>query len=179
MAFQKKVWSDRVAEFINRRILTKTDGTTEIVTVARSEGTISAEGDGFNAKNMNDLEQRIEDEFFSQNETFAKEIEEINNSFVAPDYGKINGDNYKDYKNFTGQFTVLNDGYIIGYSRHETEHILTIDINGFTIASNHVTGNTYIGQFTSLYPVKRGDVVEWSTNFPVYEVCVSFLPLRR
>ena len=59
MAFKKKAWVDRVAEFINRRTLTKEDGSTELVTVARSEGTISKEGDAFNAETMNDLEERI------------------------------------------------------------------------------------------------------------------------
>lgn len=60
MAFNKKAWKDRVAEFINRRLLTKEDGSTDLVTVARSEGTISVEGDAFNAETMNDLEDRIE-----------------------------------------------------------------------------------------------------------------------
>lgn len=63
MAFEKKTWTDRIAEFINRRTLTKEDGSTELVTVARSEGTISAEGDAFNAETMNDLEKRIADGF--------------------------------------------------------------------------------------------------------------------
>lgn len=60
MAFNKKIWKDRVAEFINRRLLTKEDGSTDLVTVARSEGIISVEGDAFNAETMNDLEDRVE-----------------------------------------------------------------------------------------------------------------------
>lgn len=60
MAFNKKTWKDRVAEYINRRLLTKEDGSTELVTVARNEGTISVEGDAFNAETMNDLEDRVE-----------------------------------------------------------------------------------------------------------------------
>lgn len=63
MAFEKKNWKNRVAEYINRRVLTKTDGSTEIVTVARSEGMISQEGDAFDAANMNNLEERIADGF--------------------------------------------------------------------------------------------------------------------
>lgn len=63
MAFIKKTWKDRVSEFINRRTLIKEDGTTELVTVERSEGTISQEGDAFSAENMNDLEKRIFDAF--------------------------------------------------------------------------------------------------------------------
>lgn len=60
MGFTKKTWKNRIAEYINRRRLTMEDGSTNLVTVARDEGTISHEGDAFNAANMNDLEDRIE-----------------------------------------------------------------------------------------------------------------------
>lgn len=59
MGFIKKTWKNRIAEYINRRRLTMEDGSTNLVTVARDEGTISQEGDAFNAANMNDLEDRI------------------------------------------------------------------------------------------------------------------------
>lgn len=65
MAFAKKTWKNRVAEYINRRVLIKEDGTTEEVSVERSEGTVSQEGDAFSAENMNDLERRIEEGFSS------------------------------------------------------------------------------------------------------------------
>lgn len=71
MAFLQKTWKDRVAEYINRRVLTKEDGTTEQVSVERSEGTISQEGDAFSAANMNDLEQRIANEFSEQNKNIT------------------------------------------------------------------------------------------------------------
>ena len=61
MAFKQKTWTDRVSEYPTRRILTKEDGSTEVVSVARAEGEISKEGDAFNAENMNDLEQRVGD----------------------------------------------------------------------------------------------------------------------
>lgn len=83
MAFEQKTWTNRIAEFINRRVLTKEDGTTELVTVARSEGQISQEGDAFNADNMNDLEQRIAEEFTVQNETFSKQISELNTNLAT------------------------------------------------------------------------------------------------
>ncbi len=63
MAFVKKTWTDRVTEFPTRRTLTKTDGTSELVTVSRAEGNVSQEGDAFSADNMNGLETRIADEF--------------------------------------------------------------------------------------------------------------------
>ena len=59
MGFITKLWKDRQSEFPNRRTLTKEDQSTELVTVTRSEGIISEEGDAFSAENMNDLETRI------------------------------------------------------------------------------------------------------------------------
>ena len=67
MAFVKKTWKDRIAEFPTRRRLTKEDNTSELVTVAREEGTLSQEGDAFSAENMNDLENRIDEEFTALN----------------------------------------------------------------------------------------------------------------
>lgn len=67
MAFAKKTWKDRIAEFPTRRRLTKEDNTSELVTVAREEGTLSQEGDAFSAENMNDLENRIDAEFTAVN----------------------------------------------------------------------------------------------------------------
>jgi hypothetical protein len=76
MGFTKKTWKNRIAEYINRRLITMEDGSTNLVTVARDEGTISQEGDAFNAANMNDLEDRIEAEF---NEV-TQSLTNINNS---------------------------------------------------------------------------------------------------
>jgi hypothetical protein len=76
MGFTKKTWKNRIAEYINRRLLTNGDGSTELVTVARDEGTISQEGDAFNAANMNDLEDRIEAGFTEVNQSLTN----VNNS---------------------------------------------------------------------------------------------------
>lgn len=63
MAFEKKTWKDRITEYPTRRSLKRTDGSTELVTVSRAEGDVSQEGDAFSAANMNDLENRIADNF--------------------------------------------------------------------------------------------------------------------
>lgn len=79
-AWAKKVWKDRKTEYPTRRTLTKTDGSQEIVTVARNEGSVSQEGDAFSAENMNDLEERIDAGFTEVNgklisyETFSINI---------------------------------------------------------------------------------------------------------
>ena len=63
--FAKKTWKDRITEYPTRRNLTKSDGSTELVTIARAEGTVSREGDAFSAETMNDLETRVETAFES------------------------------------------------------------------------------------------------------------------
>lgn len=72
MGFTKKTWKNRIAEYINRRLITMEDGSTNLVTVARDEGTISQEGDAFNAANMNDLEDRIEAGFAEINQSLTQ-----------------------------------------------------------------------------------------------------------
>lgn len=76
MAFQKKTWKSRKTEYPNRRMLTKEDGSAELVTVSREEGNISEEGDAFSPANMNGLEDRIEAGFAEQTEKIVK-IDEL------------------------------------------------------------------------------------------------------
>lgn len=58
--YQKKTWKARTSEFPTRRALTDVStGAVQTVNVARDEGTVSEQGDGFSAANMNDLESRI------------------------------------------------------------------------------------------------------------------------
>lgn len=71
MPFVEKTWSDRISEYPNRRLLTKEDGTTEVVLVSREEGVVSQEGDPFNAQNMTDLENRISAGFQSVEQSLA------------------------------------------------------------------------------------------------------------
>lgn len=61
MAYQKKQWKNRISTNPLRRLLTPTDGSSAYtVDVSRAEGTVTEEGDAFNADTMNDLEDRIE-----------------------------------------------------------------------------------------------------------------------
>lgn len=74
MAFSLKTWVNRISEYPNRRKLTHEDGSTELVTVARAEGQISAEGNAFSAEEMNDLENRIKGGFDEVNQSLANTI---------------------------------------------------------------------------------------------------------
>lgn len=62
--FTPKEWKARLVEFAGRRLLRNVaNGETVTYDVSRSEGKVSQEGDAFNTKNMNDLEQRISNGF--------------------------------------------------------------------------------------------------------------------
>ena len=62
--FSAKEWKARLVEFAGRRSLRNVaNGETATYDVSRSEGQVSQEGDAFNTKNMNDLEQRISNGF--------------------------------------------------------------------------------------------------------------------
>ena len=151
MAFLQKTWKDRVAEYINRRVLTKEDGTTELVSVERSEGTISQEGDAFSAANMNDLEQRIANEFSEQN----KKIDYVP---VAPKGSNM----FTIGTNLSNGFSYLaeEDGYIIldGAVNNSTSYLnLNICINANTTILRDIrraTDATY-GLSISL-PIRAG-----------------------
>ena len=70
MAFITKVWKDRLVEYAGRRKLTNVaTGEELLVDVSRSEGTVNQAGDAFSATNMNNLEQRIKNEFDNLNES--------------------------------------------------------------------------------------------------------------
>lgn len=71
MAFSLKTWVNRISEYPNRRKLTHEDGRTELVTVERAEGQISAEGNAFSAEEMNDLENRIKGGFDEVNQSLT------------------------------------------------------------------------------------------------------------
>lgn len=62
--FSAKEWKARLVEFAGRRSLRNVaNGETATYDVSRSEGQVSQEGDAFNTKNMNDLEQRVANGF--------------------------------------------------------------------------------------------------------------------
>lgn len=79
MAFKKKEWKDRLAEFAGRRRLVDVDtGEEQVVDVSRDEGLVSQEGDAFSATNMNDLESRIESAVNSASDSSASLENELN-----------------------------------------------------------------------------------------------------
>lgn len=94
MAFVKKTWIDRVVQYANRRLLTKSGGVVEQVTVTRDEGTVSVVGDKFDAATMNNLENRIDNAFAIDEDTTCSVVKGANmpTGFPTPTvnrYGKV------------------------------------------------------------------------------------------
>lgn len=87
--FTPKEWKARLVEFAGRRLLRNVaNGESTTYDVSRSEGQVSQEGDAFNTKNMNDLEQRIADGFANA----KTNIDELNMDLNAiNDNGAIKG----------------------------------------------------------------------------------------
>ena len=72
MAFVTKTWKDRLVEYAGRRKLKNVaTGEEVLMDVSRSEGTVSQAGDAFSAANMNNLEQRIKNEFDTLNSSLT------------------------------------------------------------------------------------------------------------
>lgn len=141
MAFVKKTWKNRIAEYINRRLLTNEDGSTNLVTVARDEGTISQEGDAFNAANMNDLEDRIESEFNEINQSLMnndliqlKDLSASTTDTTLTD--KLSNYEYIIICSYTGynvyDFTIIPHKYLLDFP----ESIINVKDNAIKILSD-------------------------------------------
>lgn len=80
--FTPKEWKARLVEFAGRRLLRNVaNGQTATYDVSRSEGQISQEGDAFNTKNMNDLEQRISNGFANAKKNIDALNRDLNQRF--------------------------------------------------------------------------------------------------
>lgn len=98
MAFVTKTWKDRLVEYAGRRKLKNVaTGEEVLMDVSRSEGTVSQAGDAFSAANMNNLEQRIKNEFDTVNSSLQDQP-----TFEYDETGKITG-----YKTKVGADTVF------------------------------------------------------------------------
>lgn len=140
MAFSKKTWLDRIAEYPTRRRLKKSDGTDEIVSVSREEGAISQEGDAFSAANMNDLEDRVASEFNSLNLKMDSAITTSNIGSQSVNYA-----NSSNYANSAGSANAATKAYQDG--------------NGADIASTYLKGVQRNGDFLSRPSVNIDGVI--------------------
>ena len=170
MAFAKKTWKDRIAEFPTRRRLTKEDNTSELVTVAREEGTLSQEGDAFSAENMNDLENRIDAEFTAVNGKLdnknnfiikSSENEKLNADVVIIKHNKMIQIRFDGFKNLT-------------LNTYNTLFVLPDEfkpVGGLFYACSDPNGDTY------RITISSNGVVELFpyTNINLYNTCNTFV----
>lgn len=109
MQFNRFTWLDRVGQHLNRRILTKQDGSTETVDVARGDDSITVEGTPFAAETMNSLENRIAAAFEEGNAQFTTvgtNIQDLKDNVEAIYYG-ANRVNYIENR------CLIDDGSIV------------------------------------------------------------------
>lgn len=171
MAFVKKTWKDRIAEFPTRRRLTKEDNTSELVTVAREEGTLSQEGDAFSAENMNDLENRIDAEFTEVNGKLGIDLLWTNpspTSIFEPQTLNIDLSSYKwviiDFKfatsvdYFETSFAPIDGqthiGHVVVHRIHYRSFIASSDKIVFDNGVEIYTYNTVVSNPSDAIPVK-------------------------
>lgn len=84
MTFVTKEWKDRLVEYAGRRKLKNVaTGEEVLVDVSRSEGTVNQAGDAFSAANMNNLEQRIANEFKTMTSNFQAGVDSVYNKIKA------------------------------------------------------------------------------------------------
>lgn len=104
--FTPKEWKARLVEFAGRRLLRNVaNGETVTYDVSRSEGQVSQEGDAFNTKNMNDLEQRISNGFANAKtniDSLNRDLSAVPEFVIDKSTGKITG-----YKTKAGADTVF------------------------------------------------------------------------
>lgn len=122
MAFKKKTWLGRIAEYPNRRRLTKEDGSSELVTVSREEGQISQEGDAFSPDNFNDLEKRISEGFDDVNQSMNTKLD-----WDIIFSGVVSSDGYKWFK--ADKYTEV---YVVVLDANNYYHPFIIPTNQFT-----------------------------------------------
>lgn len=176
MAFVKKTWKDRIAEFPTRRRLTKSNGDSELVTVSREEGTLSQEGDAFSAENMNDLERRVDDAISEINSNLI----ELGERGSATKYDTADMVYLNTYTDATHVYTFQADGYVtIASTSGGSGQAVIVSSNDVAIVSfDNICSQNYWSSNT-LY-VKKGMKCYCTAKSGAFgtNVNVSFRPLK-
>ena len=171
MAFSLKTWVNRISEYPNRRKLTHEDGSTELVTVARAEGQISAEGNAFSAEEMNDLENRIKGGFDEVNQSLIKLNEGI---FKEPSQIKYIY-NYTSAMQKVFEYECEETGiYVISVSGDDffTHCFITDERYTTQIAAMSNNGVATKIQCTNQYKMYKGhkyNIELWNATFQMYK----------
>lgn len=137
--FTPKEWKARLVEFAGRRLLRNVaNGETVTYDVSRSEGQVSQEGDAFNTKNMNDLEQRISNGFANA----KTNIDALNRDLDGMKFG-TDGDGNRGYYGA--------DGSLIPFNR-------MTDYTFYVAAQGHGGGLTFPRSFLDAAGFTKADI---------------------
>lgn len=154
--FTPKEWKARLVEFAGRRLLRNVaNGESTTYDVSRSEGQVSQEGDAFNTKNMNDLEQRISNGFAKA----KTNIDSLNRDLAGLSFGQDADGNW-GYKT-GGADTVIP---FKGYPDFDYEHGISIP---YVVAAGNpnvlhyytMTAEDAAYSYLALFAVTAGSVV--------------------
>lgn len=171
MAFSLKTWVNRISEYPNRRKLTHEDGSTELVTVARAEGQISAEGNAFSAEEMNDLENRIKGGFDEVNQSLTQLNEGIFKEPIQINYIY----NYTSEVQKVFEYECEETGiYVINMSGSDfyTHCFITDKRYAAQIAAMSNNGVATKIQCTNQYKMYKGhkyNIELWNATFQMYK----------
>lgn len=183
MAFSKKTWKDRISQYINRRLLTDSDGNTQQVTVTRDEGSVTEAGDAFSAANMNDLEDRIDAAFdglttYSTSEKVVgkwidgsalyEQTIEVNNptSTTVTDY---------DYFSIAELNVNADIGFFVnGYAIRSDGRRLSLPYNRFYSADNTLIPEVYIDYATGKISVSITKLSSWNVTLNKVAITVRY-----
>jgi hypothetical protein len=171
MAFSLKTWVNRISEYPNRRKLTHEDGSTELVTVARAEGQISAEGNAFSAEEMNDLENRIKGGFDEVNQSLTQLNEGIFKEPIQINYIY----NYTSAMQKVLEYECEETGiYVINVSGDDffTHCFITDERYAAQIAAMSNNGVATKIQCTNQYKMYKGHKYKielWNATFQMYK----------
>ena len=160
MAFSLKTWVNRISEYPNRRKLTHEDGSTELVTVARAEGQISAEGNAFSAEEMNDLENRIKGGFDEVNQSLNKLNEGIGCSYNGIDVIYRSNSDISE-----GLYTSTRDGFVQGIAKTAAKSgipFARLLINNALVFEGSALAKNYSYLWTPLFEVRKGDIIKYT-----------------
>lgn len=120
--FTPKEWKSRLVEFAGRRLLRNVaNGETVTYDVSRSEGQVSQEGDAFNTKNMNDLEQRISNGFANAKtniDSLNRDLGGCSLEQDGVDFYIVGADAVRKKLNETPEYSVLDCGGV-DFKEHE------------------------------------------------------------
>lgn len=120
--FTPKEWKARLVEFAGRRLLRNVaNGETVTYDVSRSEGQVSQEGDAFNTKNMNDLEQRVANGFGNAKtavETLSSDLGGCSLEQDGVDFYIVGADAVRKKLGETPEYSVLDCGGV-NFKEHE------------------------------------------------------------